>query len=139
VARVLIIDDTDELLSLLKNLVERSGSIAATVSQPSKIMSIYAQLDPDVVMIDPSMRHTDGMATIEWLVHVGYVGHLIVMSGYPDDEERVHKVLAHAGSRISVTSLPKPFRLQSFHAALLGLVSNRPEAGLCRSGLYPKG
>ena len=122
VARVLIIDDADDVVALLKQFVERSGAIATTVSQPSQTMSMYAELDSDIVMLDPSMRGMDGMAIIEWLAQVGYVGHLIVMSAYPD-AERVHEALAHAGSRISVTSLPKPFRWHSLHAILLDLTS----------------
>lgn len=117
VGRVLIIDEVEDLLTLLKQSIERMGLVAVTLSDSAKIMTTYAELKPDVVMLDPSMRHMDGMAIIEWLAHIDYVGYLVIMSGYPDDA-RVHKALAHARGRMAVLSLPKPFRLWDLRATL---------------------
>lgn len=64
--RVLVIDDEEANLLLLRSLLEREGySDIHCVSDPAKAMQAYVDLEPDLVLLDLMMPEVDGFQLLE--------------------------------------------------------------------------
>lgn len=64
--RVLAIDDEEANLLLLRSLLEREGySEIHCVSDPTKAMQAYVDLEPDLVLLDLMMPEVDGFQLLE--------------------------------------------------------------------------
>jgi CheY-like chemotaxis protein len=60
-ARVLVVDDYEGNVMLLKRLLARHGMTAVeTVTDPRTVMARLPELDPDLVLLDLHMPHVDG-------------------------------------------------------------------------------
>jgi putative two-component system response regulator len=60
-ARVLVVDDYEGNVVLLKRLLARHGMAAVeTVTDPRTVLSRLPELDPDLVLLDLHMPHVDG-------------------------------------------------------------------------------
>jgi DNA-binding NtrC family response regulator len=121
-SRVLVVDDTEAILLLVRGVAQRMGLEVATLGSTVHFMTTFARFKPHTVVLDIVMPNMDGIEVIQWLCDVNYTGRLIIMSGYAD-HERMAQVLARANRRMSVSSLPKPFRL----AALRSMLRDAPE------------
>jgi CheY-like chemotaxis protein len=117
VARVLVIDDNEDILTLVRGAAERMGLITSTLSNTLQFMTTFVRFKPDIVLLDMMMPHMDGIEIIQWMVDVDYTGRLVVMSGNADFE-RMGRGLADSDRRMVVTSLPKPFRIAELEAVL---------------------
>lgn len=64
--RVLAIDDEEANLLLLRSLLEREGySDIHCVTDPTKAMQAYVDLEPDLVLLDLMMPEVDGFQLLE--------------------------------------------------------------------------
>lgn len=64
--RILIIDDEDANVLLLASLLEREGySDIHTVTDPSRAVEAFVQLEPDLVLLDLMMPEIDGFQLLE--------------------------------------------------------------------------
>jgi len=118
-ARVLVVDDTDDILSLVKRVAERMGFVTETLNNTLRFMTTFVRFKPDIVVLDIVMPNIDGIEIIQWLTDVGYTGRLVIISGYAD-YKRMAEALSDAGGRMPVMSLAKPFRIAELQAALRG-------------------
>jgi len=67
-ARILIVDDEDENLAMLRRLLERAGyTKVADTSDPRQAMPLYQDLQPDLVLLDLHMPVLDGFGVLEQL------------------------------------------------------------------------
>jgi DNA-binding NtrC family response regulator len=115
--RVLVVDDTEEILNLVERAALQLGCTVATLSNTLTFMTTFVRFKPDIIMLDIVMPNVDGMEIIQWLADVDYTGRLIIMSGYAN-YGRLAAGLANASERMIVASLPKPFRLEDLRATL---------------------
>ena len=118
-ARVLVVDDTDDILTLVKGVTQRMGFVTETLNNTLQFMTTFVRFKPDIVVLDIVMPNIDGIEIIQWLTDIDYTGRLIIMSGYAD-YQRMAGALADANGRMAITSLPKPFRIAELQAALRG-------------------
>jgi CheY-like chemotaxis protein len=120
--RVLVVDDMDEILKLVREVAQGIGYVTETLNNTLRFRKTFVLFKPDIVLLDIIMPNIDGIEIIRWLIDVDYSGRLIIMSGYAD-YDRMAQMLADAPDRMTVTSLPKPFRIAELRAALRGVHS----------------
>jgi DNA-binding NtrC family response regulator len=118
-ARVLVVDDNMDILTLVQGVAQRMGLFAVTLSNSLQFMTAFVRFKPDIVVLDMMMPDIGGIEIVHWLADVGYGGRLVIMSGYAD-YERLDRALADAGGQMTVTFLRKPFRIAGLKAALGG-------------------
>jgi CheY-like chemotaxis protein len=117
VARLLAVDDEEEILVQIKHVAEELGIITQTLSDPLRFMTTFVRFKPDIVAMDLVMPEMDGIELIRWLSDVDYTGRLVVMSGF-SDYQGMGVAIADAKHRMVVFSLPKPFRFSELRSAL---------------------
>ncbi len=108
-ARILIIDDQAQNISLLRRILERAGyeNIASTTN-PAEALGLKAQFRPDLVLLDLHMgQEKDGFQVLEELVsNPGGVDHLPVLMITADDSAEVKRRALALGAKDFVG---KPF------------------------------
>jgi DNA-binding response OmpR family regulator len=117
--RVLVVDDTEDILMLVKGVTQRMGFVTETLNDTVRFMTTFVRFKPDIIVLDIVMPNIDGIEIMQWLTDVGYTGRLIVMSGFAD-HQRMAEALGEASGRISTISVAKPFRIAELKAALRG-------------------
>jgi two-component system response regulator TrcR len=117
--RVLVVDDTDDILMLVKGVAQRMGFVTEPLNNTLRFMTVFVRFKPDIVVLDIVMPNIDGIEIIQWLTDVDYTGRVIIMSGYAD-YQRMAEAMGDANGRMSITSLAKPFRIAELQAALRG-------------------
>jgi CheY-like chemotaxis protein len=118
-ARVLVVDDTIDILTLVQGVARRMGLVTETINSGLQFMTAFVRFKPDIVVLDMMMPDIGGIEIVHWLADVGYAGRRVIMSGYAD-HERLDRALADAGGQMAVAFLPKPFRIAGLKAALGG-------------------
>lgn len=118
-ARVLVVDDTDDILTLVQGVTQRMGFLTATLNDSTRFMTTFVRFKPDVIVLDIVMPNIDGIEIIHWLADVGFAGRVVVMSGYADGD-RLGRALSEAGEQMAIALLRKPFRIAELKAALSG-------------------
>jgi len=117
--RVLVVDDTEDIVALVKTVTQRMGFVTETLNDTVRFMTTFVRFKPDIIVLDIVMPNIDGIELIQWLTDVGYTGRLIIMSGFAD-YQRMAEAIGGAGGRMAITSLAKPFRIAELKAALQG-------------------
>lgn len=117
--RVLVVDDTEDIVALVKTVTQRMGFVTQTLNDTVRFMTTFVRFKPDIIVLDIVMPNIDGIELTQWLTDVGYTGRLIIMSGFAD-HQRMAEAIGGAGGRIAITSLAKPFRIAELKAALQG-------------------
>lgn len=60
-ARILVVDDQEANVRLLERVLGRAGyRNVSTTTDPRQVLSMYAELDPDLIVLDLLMPHMDG-------------------------------------------------------------------------------
>jgi DNA-binding response OmpR family regulator len=67
-ARILVVDDEDSNLRLLEAVLRRAGySTITSTADPRLVLSLYSDLQPDIVLLDLMMPGMDGFQVMEEL------------------------------------------------------------------------
>ncbi|HEV8420409.1 MAG TPA: response regulator [Actinomycetota bacterium] len=67
-ANILVVDDQEANVRLLERILERAGyTNVATTTDPRLVLSLYAQFEPDLIVLDLVMPHMDGFEIMEEL------------------------------------------------------------------------
>ena len=70
-ARILIVDDEPANVLLLEHILDQAGYPNHTATtDPRQVLTIYARLDPDLILLDLAMPHLDGLAVMAQLRQV---------------------------------------------------------------------
>lgn len=88
--RVLVLDDEEPVRSLLEVMLTRSGCVVETAGDGREGLQILLQKDFDVVIADLRMPDMGGSAFLEQARSVWPWMGVIVLTGYADEESRVH-------------------------------------------------
>ena len=123
-AHVLVIDDEEIILDVVRELLEPEGYRIATASGGEEGLAHVSHAAPDLVLLDLKMP---GMGGVEFLRRFRE-GHaetpVVVVTGYPDSD-----LMARAMSYGPVTLLAKPVEreplLRSVRIALRGSLAGR--------------
>jgi CheY-like chemotaxis protein len=119
-ARILLVDDEPELLSVNRRLLSGLGySVSAADSGREALGKIEAD-PPDLVVLDMLMPGMDGEATLRRIRAVAPAQKVIILSGFaePDKMRAVKKlgILAY---------VQKPFELHAFAAVIRAALEGR--------------
>jgi putative two-component system response regulator len=67
-ARILIVDDQDTNLRLLKSILKRANYTSTmSISDPREMLEAFSMFQPDLILLDLMMPHLDGFAVMELL------------------------------------------------------------------------
>jgi CheY-like chemotaxis protein len=82
--RVLVVDDSDQLVELVGAWLEDEGYVVATATSGSRAVAAAAAAPPDVVLLDLILPPPDGFALCDLLQRRSRPPTIIVMTGLAD-------------------------------------------------------
>ncbi len=92
-AKILIVDDEDDLCTMLKRLFERKGPYSViTSNSPFEALKIVKEWRPDVVVTDVKMDGMDGIELLKRIQDVDSYCSTIVISGFGTVEMAVDAI-----------------------------------------------
>ncbi len=102
--RILVIDDDDLMLSVLREILETANYEVATADSGERGLELFRSVQPDLVITDLIMPRTDGVHVIEEIRRRSPDVRIIAMSGTPRIDTMGEAVQAEANRVIA-----KPF------------------------------
>ncbi|GLI53863.1 response regulator [Thermodesulfovibrio yellowstonii] len=90
-AKLLIIDDEQELVTTLAERLNLRGYDANGVTNFSEAITFIKQI-PDVIILDIGLQDTDGLEVLKRIKEINPSIQVIMLSGYGDNE-RINKSL----------------------------------------------
>ena len=97
-ARILAVDDNILNLQILKKILSNAGFINITITtDPTQAVSLYKELDPDLVLLDLNMPKMDGFAVMTQLSILYPGDYLPVLILTAEDESIRFKALQSGG------------------------------------------
>ncbi len=118
-ARILVIDDDREILSILQDLLEEAGHEVLVAEDGGRGLALQREHPADLLITDIFMPHKDGFQTITEL-RVEFPGvKVIAMSGGSDLQADFLRVAEKLGAVVTVA---KPFDCDSLVATVSDLV-----------------
>src|SRR5262245_1799009 len=90
-AKILIIDDKEDHVSLLMEILQRAGYRNITFTyNPLRALELYQQLRPDLVFLDLEMSHVNGFEIMEKLkgIEGGNGGNYLPVAIISDNPEQ---------------------------------------------------
>ncbi len=112
VYQVLLVDDDQALLSMLREQLEAAGYEVFAVTSGREALREFYERRPDIVILDTRMAEMDGFTLIERIREVSDVP-VIVLSAYGDEEDVVRALDLGADDYIL-----KPYRLNELLARI---------------------
>ena len=88
-ARVLIVDDDRDLLSLLEFLVKQAGLIPVTATQPADAIEALSREDPSVAVVDLNFSPGDGFALVTELRRRSPALPILVLTARATEDDKV--------------------------------------------------
>lgn len=137
--RALIADDEPLLRAELREALERlwpALEIVAEVADGRRAVSVALELRPEVLFLDISMPHLDGMAAAQQLRERGYAGEIVFVTAYdefalrafdaraldylvkPLEPERLGETVTRLQARLQAPAAPAPADTDAVIAAL---------------------
>ena len=123
-ARILLVDDHEEIVEILTLLLDRAGyrHIRST-TDPREVLDLYREFQPDVVVLDLHMPHLDGFQVMEelcrWIPEGSYVP-ILVLTADLTPESRLRAL--SMGARDYLT---KPFNETEALLRIRNVLENR--------------
>jgi len=90
-ARILIVDDEEQNIVLLRRLLERAGfSRLESTTDPRQVADLYVHFRPDLILLDLHMPHMDGIQVLEGLNQIAEASYLpiLMLTGDTSPEAR---------------------------------------------------
>lgn len=114
--KILIIDDDQELTSLLKMQIEDTGNEADVANDGKYGESLAMKNYYDVIVIDLMLPGTDGHTIVKNIRDKGITAPILMISSLDSDDER------RTGYKIGVDHyMAKPFNFEDFYEKILKL------------------
>ena len=117
--RILVVDDTDSSLQLLKRLLERDGHTVCATTDSSATLSLVAAMQPDLVFLDVMMPRPDGFDLCRDLKanHATVLIPVVLITALRDSADRVRGIEAGADDFIN-----KPVNFAELQARVRALL-----------------
>ena len=122
-ARVLVVDDQEDVRESLRLLLELKGHEVITAANGEEGLTAFESFQPDIAFVDIGLPGMDGLELARRLRKTGRgkTAVLAALSGYGRDEERADSIKAgfdvHLTKPVTPRDLDKAFRLLSRHDA----------------------
>jgi len=113
VAKILVIDDEEEICTLFQDALEESGHAVATITDPIKAIEMIKSQNYDLVFLDLKMPVMDGAELFSHIRKAKPDLPVTVITGFPDSDLMM-KALAHGPLGV----IKKPFRGADILAAV---------------------
>ncbi|MBL8601404.1 MAG: sigma-54-dependent Fis family transcriptional regulator [Myxococcales bacterium] len=110
-ARVLVVDDDQDLAAFLVDVLNASGHDASACHAATSAMASIEETTPDLVVTDVHMEGTDGIALIEWVRGFDPRVAIIAITAFGSIETAVRAVRAGAYDYLTKPFEPQAFRL----------------------------
>ena len=78
-SRLLIVDDSDDLLELMKYFFEKNGYVIETLNQPHDIQNVISKFHPDLLILDVFLPGNDGRKICKQLKEMHENKHLLIL------------------------------------------------------------
>ncbi len=111
--RILVVDDEERMLQLLKKLLEGEGYEVRTASNAADALRILGDTDYNLVISDVRMPGMDGMSLLRTLSEQGSAAAVILMTAYASVTAAVEAIQAGA-----FDYLTKPFKIDELLLAV---------------------
>ncbi|HYG29595.1 MAG TPA: response regulator [Allosphingosinicella sp.] len=119
--RLLIVDDEPAIAEVIESVAAGRGYEVTTTGDAEAFMAAAAALDPDVIVLDLSLPHTDGVELLRLLAESGCRARILIVSGF---DERVLETSGRLGAALGLDvagTLNKPIRVAELRSALARL------------------
>lgn len=132
-AKILIIDDDYEIVSLLLEVLRHDGHTADSAGDPVEGMRKVRQFKPDLVILDYHMPQTTGAHLFESLRRnqASSKTPILFMSGEASPETIMSEISDSADSRF----LPKPIHLDQFRKTVKAMLAGEKSDGSLTGGM----
>jgi EAL domain-containing protein (putative c-di-GMP-specific phosphodiesterase class I) len=118
--RLLVIDDEQDFLKIVKRVAETSGFEVVVTDDPSAFINAARRWRPTVIMLDLKMPGTDGVQLLRSLAADNCQAHVVLTSG---SHEKVLDAAIQLGRDRGLNmseALPKPMRVEDLQTRLAG-------------------
>jgi CheY-like chemotaxis protein len=124
-ARILVVDDNDDNLSLIKAVLARAGATEVSAeSDPRQVPARLAAIDPDLVVLDLRMPHVDGYELLTEISAYAAGDYLPVLVLTADATRAAVERAIREGAQDVVT---KPFENAELVVRIRNLLQTRAE------------
>ncbi len=122
-ARVLIIDDDFEIVSILSEILKIDGHEISSAGDPVEGMKQARKVKPELIILDYHMPGNTGSHLFESLRrnNATKTTPILFMSGEADPEQIMSEISDSSGSRF----LPKPVRMEDFRLAVNEMLAGK--------------
>ncbi len=86
---VLYVDDSEDMLEIVKLVLANSGYQILTASSGAEAIEICSNEQPDLILMDLNMPDIDGFATTQQLRSNGYHNPIVVLTASENEEDKV--------------------------------------------------
>lgn len=116
--KILVVDDEDAILELLKYNLEKEGYIVKTASEGSKAVEIAKKFIPDLILLDIMMPRQDGVETCRQIRDFPELHHTYIVFLTARSEEYSEVAAFDVGADDYITKPIKPRALMSRISAM---------------------
>lgn len=123
-SKILMVDDQESTTELLFQILREHGFLGLqTLSDPRQVLRLFAEFEPDLVLLDLRMPHVDGISLLKQLrshIPEGVYLPFLVVTG--DASERSRQEALRLGAKDFLT---KPLRLAETVLRIYNLLETR--------------
>jgi CheY-like chemotaxis protein len=127
--KLYVVDDDWGFLEVVQEVAKPMGFDTVVAPAPKEFKSLCECEADAVVMIDMIMPDTDGIELVKWLSQRGFVGKVILVSGFAEQYTQMASVLAAASGMKVAGTLSKPVKLARLREALMAARDPAPSQG----------
>ena len=122
-ARILIVDDEEQNVALLRRMLERAGfgRIESTVDA-RQVADLYVRFRPDLILLDLHMPHMDGLAVLDQLNQIAEASYLPILMLTGDLSQGAKREALSRGAKDFVS---KPFHTDEVLLRISTLLETR--------------
>jgi DNA-binding NarL/FixJ family response regulator len=100
VTSVLVVDDHENVLTLVSELLKVSCAVVGAVKDFRVVVETALETSPDVIVLDLNLGDATGLDVARWLRDAGSTAAIVMISGY--DDEAVRQAALGAGAQAYV-------------------------------------
>ncbi len=119
--RILIIDDEEDIATLIAKVAEPIGYEVVTTGDAGRFRTVHRDWQPTHVVLDLHMPGTDGIELIRFLAAEKSVAQIVIMSGFDSKVLESARLLGAERGLAIASSLAKPIRVAHLRQVLLDL------------------
>jgi CheY-like chemotaxis protein len=85
---VLLVDDNASMRALIRSVVEETGPVVYECADGDAAVDLYAQLRPDIVLMDLKMGRMDGLAATRAIRRSDPAARIVIVTEMADERSR---------------------------------------------------